>query len=48
MMRSTRDAGDVDQALAASEVDLDQATMQRIDEIMRDATPVAAPSPETV
>jgi len=47
MIRSTRDAGHVDQALAASEIDLDQPTMQRIHE-MRDATPVVGPIPETV
>jgi aryl-alcohol dehydrogenase-like predicted oxidoreductase len=44
----TRDAGHVDQALAASDIDFDQGTTDRIDEIMRGAVPVAGPSPETV
>jgi aryl-alcohol dehydrogenase-like predicted oxidoreductase len=44
----TRDTGHVDEALAAADIDVDQARMQRIDEIMRGAVPVAGPSPETV
>lgn len=44
----TRDPHHVDEALAAAEVELDDAVMQRIDQIMVDAMPVAGPSPESV
>jgi hypothetical protein len=44
----TRDPDHVDEALAAAEIDLDDQVMQRINQIMADATPVAGPSPETV
>jgi hypothetical protein len=44
----TRDPRHVDKAIAAADVELDAATMRRIDEIMRPAVPVAGPSPETV
>jgi aryl-alcohol dehydrogenase-like predicted oxidoreductase len=42
----TRDPAHVDEALAATEVDLGDEVIQRIDQIMVDATPVAGPSPE--
>ncbi len=42
----TRNASHVDDALAAAEVDLDEAVLGRIDQIMADATPTAGPSPE--
>jgi len=42
----TRDPDHVDEALAAAEIDLDAEAMQRINQIMADATPVAGPSPE--
>jgi aryl-alcohol dehydrogenase-like predicted oxidoreductase len=42
----TRNADHVDEALAASEIDLHDEVMQRIDQIMVDATPVSGPSPE--
>jgi aryl-alcohol dehydrogenase-like predicted oxidoreductase len=44
----TRDPDHIDEALAAAELDFDDAVMQRIDRIMVDATPVAGPSPEMV
>jgi aryl-alcohol dehydrogenase-like predicted oxidoreductase len=43
----TRHPDHVDEALAAAELDLDDDVMQRIDQIMVDATPVAGPSPES-
>jgi aryl-alcohol dehydrogenase-like predicted oxidoreductase len=43
----TRDPGHIDEALAASEIKLDQEVMRRVDEIMADAAPVSGPSPET-
>lgn len=42
----TRDPAHVDEAIGAADVDLDAATLQRIDEIMRSAVPVGGPSPE--
>ena len=42
----TRDPNHVDEALAAAEIDLDDAVMGRIDDIMTDAVPVGGPSPE--
>jgi aryl-alcohol dehydrogenase-like predicted oxidoreductase len=42
----TRDRDHVDEALAASAMDLDDEVMQRIDALMVDAVPVAGPSPE--
>jgi aryl-alcohol dehydrogenase-like predicted oxidoreductase len=42
----TRDRGHVDEALAASVMDLDDEVTQRIDALMVDAVPVAGPSPE--
>jgi aryl-alcohol dehydrogenase-like predicted oxidoreductase len=44
----TRNPAHVDEALAAAEIDLDDQVMQRINQIMADATPVAGPSPETM
>jgi aryl-alcohol dehydrogenase-like predicted oxidoreductase len=44
----TRDPDHIDGAVAAAEIDLDDAVMQRIDQIMVDAIPVTGPSPETV
>jgi aryl-alcohol dehydrogenase-like predicted oxidoreductase len=43
----TRNPGHVDEALAAAEIDLGDDARRRIDEIMRDATPIAGPTPET-
>lgn len=42
----TRDRNHVDEALAASAIDLDDGVMQRIDELVVDAVAVAGPSPE--
>jgi aryl-alcohol dehydrogenase-like predicted oxidoreductase len=42
----TRDRDHVDEALAASAMDLDDEVMQRIDALMVDAVPVAGPLPE--
>jgi aryl-alcohol dehydrogenase-like predicted oxidoreductase len=42
----TRDRDHVDEALAASAVELDDEVMHRIDDLMVDAVPVAGPSPE--
>ena len=42
----TRDRGHVDEAVAASAMDLDDQVMQRIDALMAGAVPVADPSPE--
>jgi aryl-alcohol dehydrogenase-like predicted oxidoreductase len=42
----TRNADHVDEALAASEIDLEDEVMDRIDQIMTEATPVTGPSPE--
>ena len=44
----TRNPSHVQEALDAVDVTLDEPTLTRIDEIMRDATPLAGPSPETV
>ncbi|HEX3840582.1 MAG TPA: aldo/keto reductase [Acidimicrobiales bacterium] len=44
----TRDPDHIDDVLQAADLDLDDGVMQRIDQIMVDATPVAGPSPETV
>jgi aryl-alcohol dehydrogenase-like predicted oxidoreductase len=42
----TRDRDHVDEALAAAAIELDDEVMQRIDDLMADAVPVAGPSPE--
>jgi aryl-alcohol dehydrogenase-like predicted oxidoreductase len=42
----TRDRDHVDEALAASAMDLDDEVMQRIDALVVDAVPLAGPSPE--
>jgi aryl-alcohol dehydrogenase-like predicted oxidoreductase len=42
----TRDRDHVDEAMAASAIDLDDEVMQRIDDLMVDAVQVAGPSPE--
>lgn len=42
----TRNPAHVDEAVAATEVSLEPAVLQRIDEIMRGAHPIAGPSPE--
>jgi aryl-alcohol dehydrogenase-like predicted oxidoreductase len=42
----TRDPAHVDEAVAAASISLDAAAIGRIDEIVRDAAPVAGPSPE--
>jgi aryl-alcohol dehydrogenase-like predicted oxidoreductase len=42
----TRDRDHVDEALAASATDLDDAVMQQIDALLADAVPVAGPLPE--
>jgi aryl-alcohol dehydrogenase-like predicted oxidoreductase len=44
----TRNPDHVDEALAAADVDLGEDSMRRIEEILRDAAPVAGPSPESV
>jgi aryl-alcohol dehydrogenase-like predicted oxidoreductase len=44
----TRDPDHVDESLTAAELELDDAVMRRIDQIMADAAPVAGPSPEMV
>ncbi len=44
----TRDRNHVDEALAASAMDLDDEVMQRIDALMAGAVPVAGPSPEVM
>jgi aryl-alcohol dehydrogenase-like predicted oxidoreductase len=44
----TRHPDHVDEALAAAELELDDDVMQRINQIMVDATPVTGPSPESV
>jgi hypothetical protein len=44
----TRNPDHVDEALAAADVELGEDSMRRIDEILRDAEPVAGPSPEPV
>jgi aryl-alcohol dehydrogenase-like predicted oxidoreductase len=44
----TRNAAHVDEALAAVDVTLDPATLERIEAITRDAHPVAGPSPEAM
>jgi aryl-alcohol dehydrogenase-like predicted oxidoreductase len=42
----TRDAGHIDDAIAASEFRLEEKTMREVAEIVRDAVPVEGPSPE--
>jgi len=42
----TRNPAHVDDAVAAADVKLEPAVLERIDEIMRDAEPTAGPSPE--
>jgi aryl-alcohol dehydrogenase-like predicted oxidoreductase len=42
----TRDGDHVDEVLAAAAIELDDEVMQRIDDLMVDAVPVAGPSPE--
>lgn len=42
----TRDRDHVDEAVAASAMDLDDEVLKRIDALMADAVPVAGPSPE--
>jgi aryl-alcohol dehydrogenase-like predicted oxidoreductase len=44
----TRSLDHVDDAVAAADLELDEAVQARIDDIMRDAVPVGGPSPETV
>ena len=44
----TRNASHIEEATAAVEIHLDEEVMDRIDQIMADATQVAGPSPETV
>jgi aryl-alcohol dehydrogenase-like predicted oxidoreductase len=44
----TRNPDHLGEAVAAAELGLDDAVLERIDQIMADATPVAGPSPETV
>jgi aryl-alcohol dehydrogenase-like predicted oxidoreductase len=44
----TRNPDHIDEALLAADIELDDATRGRIDDIMIDAAPVAGPSPETV
>jgi aryl-alcohol dehydrogenase-like predicted oxidoreductase len=44
----TRSPDHVDDAVAATDLELDDAVLGRIDDIMRDAVPVGGPSPETV
>jgi aryl-alcohol dehydrogenase-like predicted oxidoreductase len=44
----TRDPDHVDEALAAAEINLDDAVLQQINQIMVDAAPVSGPSPESV
>jgi aryl-alcohol dehydrogenase-like predicted oxidoreductase len=44
----TRSPDHVDDAVAATDLELDDAVLSRIDDIMRDAVPVGGPSPETV
>jgi aryl-alcohol dehydrogenase-like predicted oxidoreductase len=44
----TRNPDHVDEALAAAEIDFGEDAMRRIGEIMRPATPIAGPRPETV
>lgn len=44
----TRDRDHVDEALAVSEIDLDDEVMERIDDLMADAVPVSSPPPEAI
>jgi hypothetical protein len=44
----TRDPSHVDEALTAAEIDLDEETKRRIDQIMVDSTPVGGPAPEAM
>lgn len=44
----TRNPDHVDEALAAADVTLSSDTLSRVEEIVRDVTPLAGPSPETV
>jgi aryl-alcohol dehydrogenase-like predicted oxidoreductase len=42
----TRDASHVDEAVAAADIELGSDVLEQIDEIMRDAVPIAGPAPE--
>ncbi|MCW2548600.1 MAG: putative oxidoreductase, aryl-alcohol dehydrogenase like protein [Mycobacterium sp.] len=44
----TRNSDHVDEAVAASMIDLDDEVIQRIDNLVVDAVPIAGPSPETL
>jgi hypothetical protein len=44
----TRDRDHVDEALAASAIELDDDVMQRIDDLTVNAVPMAVPSPEVM
>lgn len=44
----TRNPAHLDEALAATAVSLEPTVLARIDEIMRDAQPIAGPSPEAI
>jgi aryl-alcohol dehydrogenase-like predicted oxidoreductase len=44
----TRNADHVDEALAGAEVELSEGSMDQIDEIMRQATPISGPRPEAM
>ena len=44
----TRDPAHVDEALAAADIDLDTAALERVNEIMRNAIPISGPSPEAM
>jgi aryl-alcohol dehydrogenase-like predicted oxidoreductase len=44
----TRNPDHVEEALSAVELELDELTLARIDQIMRDVVPIAGPSPEMV
>jgi predicted MFS family arabinose efflux permease len=46
--RYPRDPDHVDEALVAADIHLDNQLLQRIDQIMADAVPMAGPSPEAV
>jgi len=42
----TRDASHVDEAVVAADIELGGDVLEQIDEIMRDAVPIAGPAPE--
>jgi aryl-alcohol dehydrogenase-like predicted oxidoreductase len=42
----TRDPAHVDDAVGGADVKLEPAVLERVDEIMRNAQPIAGPSPE--